>query len=101
VHHLEEQREEVTGAFRFKLSKGSLLLLHLAAAGHVWRDEQRQWVASTLHTKRNVDIRIKKMIDQGVLEATFETSFPKVTPLGQRYMQLHPVQDALQEKIIR
>lgn len=84
-----------------RLSKGSLLLLHLAAAGHVWRDDRGLWVASTLHTKRNVDNRINKMISQGVLLATFEQSFLYITETGKRYLQDHPLDEVLQAKVIR
>lgn len=74
-----------------KLSKGSLLLLHLVAAGHVWRDDQGLWVASTVHTKRDVDARITRMVGQGVLMATFESYFPVVTEMGKRYLDDHPL----------
>lgn len=87
--------------YSVKLSKGSLLLLHLAAAGHVWRDSRGFWVASTLHTKRNVHLRIIKIISQGMLVATFRDNFPRVTEMGKRYLRDHPVEDALQAKTIR
>lgn len=74
-----------------KLSKGSLLLLHLAASGHVWRGEGGLWFASTLHTKRNVDRRINKMIDQGVLRATSRQNFPEVTPMGRMLIADSPL----------
>lgn len=87
--------------YRIKLSQGSLLLLHLAAMGHVWRDHRGLWVASTIHTKRNVDFRIKKMISQGVLVANYRDNFPALTDLGSRYLHDHPLEDALQAKTIR
>lgn len=87
--------------FRFRLSKGSLLLLHLAAAGHVWRDDNGRWVATTLHTKRNVDLRIGKLISLGVLRATYEDSFLTLTDLGLAYLREHPMDDALQATMIR
>jgi len=85
--------------FTLKLSQGSLLLLHLAAAGHVWRDERKGWVASTERNKRVVDERIKKMIDQGVLSATYQDNFPKVTARGQLYMDEHPIEGILQRQV--
>lgn len=91
----------MSGAFRFRLSKGSLLLLHLADMGHVWRDDCGEWVASTVHTKRKVDIRVKKMIYQGVLEAKYTDHFPRVTQLGRQYLQEHPLQDPLLVEEIR
>lgn len=79
---------------RVKLPKGSLLL-HLAEQGHVWRDGQRRWVASTLHTKRVVDMRIQKMVDQGMLTATYKDNFPTLTGVGLEYLRDHPVSDLL------
>jgi hypothetical protein len=87
--------------YRVKLSKGALLLLHLAAVGHVWRDFNGSWVASTVHTKRCVDQRVKKLIDQGMLSARFDESFPKVTEMGRMYLRDHPVEKALQAKSLR
>jgi hypothetical protein len=86
---------------RLKLSKGSLLLLHLVAIGHVWRGGDRRWVASTLHTSRVVDMRIKHMIGQGVLRATFEQNFLEITEIGLQYLRDHPIEDALGHKHIR
>ncbi len=87
--------------YRVKLSKGSLLLLHLAAAGHVWRDDKGFWVASTERTKRNVQMRISKLIHQGVLIANHKDSFPRVTALGEKYMIDNPLEDVLQATTIR
>jgi hypothetical protein len=84
-----------------KLSKGSLLLLYLADMGHVWRGGDRRWVASTLHTSRVVDLRIKHMISQGVFKATYEQNFLEITEIGRRYMASHPLADALEHKTIR
>lgn len=85
--------------YRFKLSKGSLLLLHLAAVGHVWRDSRREWVASTERNKRNVDMRVQKMIHLGVLSATYSDNFLEITELGRQYMQDYPLDDVLQVMI--
>lgn len=84
--------------YRVKLSKGSLLLLYLALKGHVWRDG-KHWVASTERNKRNVDLRVTKLIDQGMLSATYKDNFPKVTQLGMDYMKDHPLQGVLQTLI--
>lgn len=84
---------------RVKLSKGSLLLLHLAEQGHVWRDGQRRWVASTQHNKRVVDLRINNLINRGILRATYRDNFPTVTSLGLCYLNDHPVQDLLNTEI--
>lgn len=81
--------------YRVKLSQGSLLLLHLAAVGHVWRGKKREWVASTQRNKRNVDMRICKLIDQGMLQATYESSFPELTDLGRQYLRDHPLGEVL------
>lgn len=90
-----------SAGFRFTLSRGSLLLLHLAAVGHVWRDFDGKWVASTVHTKRCVTVRVQKLVGQGVLEAKYSDSFPKVTELGRRYLNAYPIKDALQARTIR
>lgn len=87
--------------YRVKLSQGSLLLLHLAAVGHVWRDFDGNWVASTVHTKRNVSIRIRKLIHQGMLEAKYSDNFPKITEPGREYLRQHPLKDVLQAKVLR
>ncbi len=87
----------MTGAYRFKLSKGSLLLLHLAEQGHVWRGDDNEWVASTVHNKRNVDLRVKRMIFDGVLTATYADEFPRLTELGRRYLADHPLDDVFQK----
>lgn len=90
----------MNGAFRITLSRGSLLLLHLAALGHVWRDFDDRWVASTVHDKRCVDMRVKKLINQGMLSARFDESFPKITELGRRYLAANPIEHALQARSI-
>lgn len=82
---------------QIKLSKGSLLLLHLAAAGHVWRDKNGFWVASTERSKRNVQLRISRMIHQGVLDADHRSYFPRLTQDGEQYLRDHPLEDALGE----
>lgn len=87
--------------YRGTLSKGSLLLLHLVAMGHVWRDDRGLWVASTLHTKRNVDRRINNMIGKGILCATYRDQFPRLTESGHLYLQDHPLADALSATVIR
>jgi hypothetical protein len=84
-----------------KLSKGSLLLLHLASIGHVWRGPDRRWVASTLHTSRVVDARINHLIGRGALRATFEQNFLEVTEAGMQYLRDHPLEDALNLRVIR
>lgn len=86
---------------RITLSRGSLLLLHLAAQGHVWRGFDGNWMASTVHTKRDVSKRIHKLISQGMLSAKYDENFPKITELGRRYLQDHPIEDALQAKMLR
>jgi hypothetical protein len=85
-----------TQAYRIKLSKGSLLLLHLADAGHVWRSGN-QWVASTTSSKRNVTLRIDNLINRGFMRATFEDNFLTITDLGRRYMADHPVEEMLSQ----
>lgn len=87
--------------FRIKLSKGSLLLLHMAAVGHVWRDSKGIWVASTEHTKRVVDNSVQKMISQGVLIATYKDNFPKLTRVGEMYLKEHPVSELLQHRRVK
>lgn len=86
--------------YSVKLSKGSLLLLHLVAAGHVWRDDKGLWAASTLHTRRNVHLRICKIVSQGMLTTNYHSHFPTLTELGKQYLRDHPVEDALQAKTI-
>lgn len=80
--------------YPFKLSKGSLLLLHLAAAGHLWRDSSGRWVASTPNSKRDVHDRTEKMIEQGLLSDQGR-NFLELTELGKQYLRDHPVQDVL------
>lgn len=82
-----------------KLSRASTMLLHLAATGHVWRDDKGFWVASTPNSKRNVHLRISTMIGRGLLEATYKDQFPRATRLGQEYLRDHPVDDALEREI--
>lgn len=84
-----------------RLSKGSLLLLHLVAAGHVWRDDRGLWVASTQRTKRNVDFRIKNMIDKGFLLATYRDNFPRLTQHGSQYLAENPLENVLAATTIR
>ena len=79
-----------------KLSKRALLLLSLAAAGHVWRDDKGFWVASTPNSKRNVHLRISGMIRQGMLEADHRSHFPRLTRDGQQYLRDHPLEDVLE-----
>ena len=85
---------------QLKLSKGSLLLLHLVALGHVWRDAKGFWVASTDHTKRNVHLRISNMIRQGVVTATYRDQFPRLTEDGLAYLRENPLRDVLAAKRI-
>lgn len=85
--------------YRVKLSKGSLLLLHLAAAGHVWRGAKGLWVASTEHGMRVVDLRITNMIGKGILTATYKDNFPTLTGVGLEYLRDHPVSDLLKAEI--
>lgn len=87
--------------FRLKLSQGSLLLLHLVAMGHVWRDSKGRWVASTERDKRVVDERIQKMVHQGFLVATYADNFPKLSGVGQRYLKDHPLDEVLRLNPLR
>ena len=91
----------MTGWRPLKLSKGSLLLLHLAAAGHVWRGQKGLWYASTENAKRNVDMRINKMINIGVLSATYQDNFLTITDMGRRYLDENPIDDFMKASIIR
>lgn len=85
---------------KYKLSDATLLLLHLAAQGHVWRNKEGKWVASTVHASRVVHERINSLVGKGFLSATFETSFPSVTEEGKAYLQAHPMRDVLSRRKI-
>lgn len=74
-----------------KLSKGSILLLHLVAAGHVWRDDQGFWVASTERNKRNVHLRIIRLERRGLVRTHIQQSFPELTELGNTVVMANPV----------
>lgn len=80
---------------RHKLSKATLLLLHLAAQGQVWRNKEGKWVASTPHASRQVQDRINGLIGKGLLSATFEKNFPEVTEDGWAYVKQFPISDVL------
>lgn len=86
--------------YRFKLSKGSLILLHLVAANRIERVNGR-WVARTHHSNRDVTLRVNKMVNTGVLSATFEQPHPQLTEWGRRYLADHPLEDVLNIKVIR
>jgi hypothetical protein len=88
-------RKPQSSPFKGKLSDATLLLLHLAQQGHVWRNDEGRWVASTVHTSRVVHDRINALIGKGFLSATFEANFPKVTQEGEKYLAAHPVREVL------
>lgn len=84
---------------RIKLSQASLLLLHLVEAGHVWRDKDGFWVASTERNKRNVHLRIVNMAARGLVLTRYNRQFPEVTEDGRQLLRQHPIPDLLQHKI--
>lgn len=86
--------------YRFKLSKGSLILLHLVAAQRVHRDQGR-WIATTHHSRRDVTFRIDRMVNQRVLWSSYLQDKPVLTPLGRQYLEDHPLEDVLNIKVIR
>lgn len=79
-----------------KLSKGSILLLHLVAAGHVWRDDRGFWVASTERNKRNVHLRIIKLEYRGLIKTRMDRQFPELTQLGNQCLSQNPVENLLE-----
>jgi hypothetical protein len=81
--------------FPFKLPKGRLLLLHMAAAGHVWRDERGFWVATTPKFKRNVHLRIVKLVHLGYLKTDYKAIFPTLTERGRDYLNAHPLSEVI------
>jgi hypothetical protein len=79
---------------KYKLSKATMLLLHLAAQGHVWRGAQG-WMASTPHSGQLVHDRIESLIFKGLLSAG--TNFVTLTDLGREYVAAFPVDELLSQ----
>lgn len=98
---MDAEADFATAIGRLKLSKATVLLLHLAAQGHVWRNKDRQWVASTVHASRQVQNRISHLINKGLLSATYESEFPVVTELGRKFLEANPMKKVLSSRVIR
>lgn len=79
-----------------RLSKGSILLLHLVRAGHVWRGDGGLWMASTERNKRNVHLRVMNLERRGLIVTRFDRSFPELTDLGRQCLNDNPVENVLE-----